>query len=50
MTIAQEVELKLKMYEGLNNDDLSAMQVSAVPHSEVLAVHGIRSPPGNTSR
>ena len=35
MTLAQEAYTKLKMYEGLNNDDLSVMQVSAVPHSEM---------------
>ena len=40
MTLAQEAEMKLKKYEGLNDDYPSAMQVSVVPHSEVLAVQG----------
>ena len=40
MTLPQEAEIKLKRYEGLNDNDPSVMQVSAVPHSEVLAVKG----------
>ena len=39
MTLAQETEIKLINYEGLKYyDDLSVMQVSGVPHSEVLAL------------
>ena len=32
-----------KKYEGLKGDDPSVMQVSAVPHSDMLAVQGQRS-------
>ena len=35
------------MYEDLNDDDPSVMHVSAVPHSEVLAVQGQCSPHEN---
>ena len=38
MTLAQEAEIKLKMYKGVNDYDPSVIQVSAVPHSEVLPV------------
>ena len=47
MTIAQETEIKPKKDEGLNDSDPSAMQVSAVPHSEMLAIQGQCSPYGN---
>ena len=39
--LAQEAEIKLKKYKSLKDDDQSVMQVSAVPHSEVLAVQGL---------
>ena len=38
MTLVQEAEIRLKkMYEDLNDDDPSVMQISAAPHSEVSA-------------
>ena len=40
MTLAQELQINLIKYKGLNYYDSSVMQVSAVPHSEVLAVQG----------
>ena len=30
MTLMLETEIKLKMYEGLNNDDPSVMQISTI--------------------
>ena len=41
MTLAQELEIKLKKYEGFNDNDPSVMQVSATPqlHSTVMAMH-----------
>ena len=47
MILAQEAEIKLKKYIGLNDDDPSVMQASAVPHSEVLTVQGQSSLHGN---
>ena len=38
MTLAQEVEIKLKKYEGLDHDDPSVMYISSIPHSEVLDI------------
>ena len=40
MILAQEAEIKLRKYEGLNDDDPSVLQVSAICHSEVLAEQG----------
>ena len=37
MTLAQEAEIRYKKYDGLDDDDPSVMQISSVPHSEVLA-------------
>ena len=48
MTLAQEAEIKLKKYEGLNDDVPSLMQVSAILHSEVMAVQGQCDLPRNT--
>ena len=48
MTLAQEVEIKLKKYQDLNDDDPSLMQVNAVQHSKVLAVQGQSCLPRNT--
>ena len=47
MTLAQEAEIRLKKYEGLNGYDPSVMQATDVWHSEVLAVQGQSSPHGN---
>ena len=47
MILAQEVKIKLKKYEGLNNDDPSIMQISSIPHSKVLAILGQNSQFGN---
>ena len=44
MILAQEAEIKLKRYKGLNDDDPSVMQVSTVPHSKELAIQVQRSP------
>ena len=47
LTLAQEAGIKLKKCEGLSNDP-SVMQISAVLHSEVLAVQGQSGQPGST--
>ena len=36
MILPQEAEIKLTKYKGLNYGNQSVMQVSAVPHSEML--------------
>ena len=36
MNSAQEAEIKFKRYEGLNDDDPSVMQISSIPHLEVM--------------
>ena len=39
MNLAHEAEIKLKKkYEGLNDDDPSLLQISAILHSEEMAV------------
>ena len=38
MNLAQEVEIKLKKYEDLNDDNSTVLQISAVPHYKVFAV------------
>ena len=48
MTLAQEAEVKFKMYKGLNDYNPSVMQVSAIPHSEVMDLQGQSDPPRNT--
>ena len=48
MTLAQEAEIKLKKYEGLDHDDPPVMHISAITHLEVLAVQGQNSQPRNT--
>ena len=50
MTLAHEAEIKLKKFEGLNDDGPSVMQVSAVPLSEVLAVQEQSHLPQKQSR
>ena len=47
MTLAQEAEIKPEKYEGLNDNDPSVMQISAVLHLEVLALQGLSGQPGN---
>ena len=47
MTPVQAAEIKLKKYEGLNDDDPLVMQVSEVPHLEVLIVQGQSGLHGN---
>ena len=46
-TLAQEAENKLKMAEGVNDDDPLGMQINAFPHSEVLALQEQSGQPGN---
>ena len=47
MPLAQDAQIKLTKYDSLNNDDPSVMEVSAVPHSDILAVQGKSSLHGN---
>ena len=48
MALAKQAEIKLKMYEGLNDDDPSVMQVSTLLHSELMAIQGQSDLPRNT--
>ena len=48
MTLAQEAEIKLIKYEGLNDDDTSVMQISSITQSEVIANQKQKSQLGNT--
>ena len=48
MTLLEETEIKLKKYEGLNDDNQSVLQISAFQHSEVLAIQGQSGQPRNT--
>ena len=34
MPLAQEAQIKIKRYEGLNDDDLSMMHLNAMPPNE----------------
>ena len=40
MTLAQEVEIKLEKYKGLNNNEPSVMPISSISLSEVMAIQG----------
>ena len=40
MTLAQEAEIKLKKYKGLNDDDPSLLQISSIPYPEVMPIQG----------
>ena len=46
--LAQESEIKLKKYEGLNGDGPSVMQISSIPPSEAMAIQGKNGQIGNT--
>ena len=47
MTLAQATDIMLEKYEGINDDDQSLMQISAVPHSDVWTLQGQSGQPGN---
>ena len=38
MTLAQEAEIKLNRYEGLNNDDPAVVQINSILLSEAMAI------------
>ena len=40
MTSAQEAEIKLKTYEGLNDNDPSGIQIHVVPYSKEMTLQG----------
>ena len=45
MTLAEEAEIRVKRYDGLNDDDASVMQISVVP-----CLEGQRGQPGNNTK
>ena len=47
MALAQEAEIKVTKYDGLNDDAPSIMQVTAIPYSEVMAIQGPDDQPSN---
>ena len=47
MTLGQEAAIKLKMYEGLNNNYPSVIQISLMPQSVIMAMQGQNVQSGN---
>ena len=48
MTLVQEAGIKLREYEGLNDDDPPVMQISSILQSKVMATQGDNCQSGNT--
>ena len=46
-TLAEEAKIKLKMYEGLNDDDPSVMQINSVLQSDVMTIQEQGTQPEN---
>ena len=51
MTLPQVAEIKLKKYEGMNDDNPSVMQVNSVSQSDsiIIAIQGQGTQPVNQS-
>ena len=39
-TLTKEVQIKVRKYKGLNDDDPSVMQISSVPHTKIQVFQG----------